>query len=136
MEMPINVMIVMFVAIAVGIGVIGFAEFILTDARDDLRGLGQDRGSDAFSDRLTDVNTLNRDNLDSLARQCVRDLRDSVGKELCFAIRTDNLDVSGFGGEVVEFEGDEWTYVDDVQGNPNIVLMYINGALGNVILES
>lgn len=34
MEMPINVMIVMFVAIAVGIGVIGFAEFILTDARD------------------------------------------------------------------------------------------------------
>ena len=134
--MPINVMVVMFVAIAVGIGVIGFAEFILTDARDDLSTLGQNQGSDAFSDRLTDVNTLDEQSLNTLARQCLRDLGDSVGKEMCFAIRTDNIAVSGVDGNTIEYNNREWEYRDLIQGSPNIVLLYVDGLNGELVLES
>lgn len=134
--MPINVMVVMFVAIAVGIGVIGFAEFILTDARDDLNTLGQDQENNAFSDRLTNVNTLNRQSLDTLARQCLRDLGDSVGKEMCFAIRTDNIELSGVDGEEIEYNNQNWEYSNLVAGSPNIVLMYVDGLNGQVVLES
>lgn len=135
MELPISVMIVLFVAIVVGIVVIGFANTSLDRARDDIRELGRD-APEKFEDKLVSVPALSSDRIKNLGMQCVRDFQGYVAEELCFVVRS--IDVSNEGiqqgiqqinalnDEVVNINGNNWTFRVDITGNPNVVFVYYN----------
>ena len=131
MELPISVMIVLFVAIVVGIVVIGFANTSLDRARDDIRVLGRD-DPDKFEDKLVSVPSLSIDRIRSLGMQCVRDFQGYVGEELCFVVRSiDSSDpgiqqINDLNDEVVNINGNNWTFRVDITGNPNVVFVYYN----------
>lgn len=131
MELPISVMIVLFVAIVVGIVVIGFANSSLDKARDDMRSLGRD-DPEKFEDKLVSVPALSGERIKSLGMQCVRDFQGYIGEELCFVVR--GLDTSDEGiqqinalnDEVVNVNGNNWTFRVDITGKPTAVFVYYN----------
>jgi hypothetical protein len=131
MELPISVMIVLFVAIVVGIVVIGFANTSLDRARDDIRVLGRD-DPEKFEDKLVSVPALSSERIKSLGMQCVRDYQGYVAEELCFVVRSiDSSDpgiqqINDLNDEVVNVNGNNWTFRVDITGNPNVVFVYYN----------
>ena len=131
MELPISVMIVLFVAIVVGIVVIGFANDSLERAREDIRVLGRD-DPEKFDDKLVNVPALTGDVIKSLGMQCVRDLQGYVGEELCFVVRgietsDPGIDqINNLNDEIVNINGNNWTFDVKITGNPNVVFVYYN----------
>lgn len=125
MEMPINVMIVLFISIAVGIGIIGFAEYILEEGRNDIQRFDEEEET-TLEERLIPVSSLDTDSAKSFGSQCARDTPDAVTKELCFALQAESVSLGGISGENISVNGQEYEFVDQTSGNPNIVLLYIN----------
>ena len=140
MELPISVMIVLFVAIVVGIVVIGFANTSLDRARDDIRVLGRD-DPEKFEDKLVSVPALSGDRIKNLGMQCVRDFQGHIGEELCFVVRglrTDEggiQEINALNQEIVNINDNNWTFHVDIIGNPNVIFVYYN-PIGRIEVSS
>lgn len=85
MELPIRVMIVLFVAIVVGGMIIVFSNQILDQTRNDLYTLGVENVGE---DRIIEVATLGDKEILALAEQCVRDYSGTFDEQICFAVFT------------------------------------------------
>ena len=132
MEMPIAVMIMLFISIVVGIGVISFSDTLLTRSQDDLRNLGREE-RDALEDRLVTLPTLNKNNVRNLAEQCARDKVAVVGREICYVLHGNVQEsVNNLDGQ--ELNVDHRTLEFQIQissSSPNALFMYYN-PLGSI----
>ena len=83
MELPIRVMIVLFVAVAVGGLVIVFSQQLLLDARQGINNLGPD---DIKEGHIIELEAMNPEDVTRLAEQCVRDYYGTFDDIDCFAV--------------------------------------------------
>ncbi len=122
MDMPISVIITLFVAIVVGVAIIGFSSDILTDARDDIGNIGNEEDED-FQDNIVEVSTITESRIESLSEQCIRD-SSAMEKEVCFVIRGEEIeDLSGLEGKTLNILGVEWDL--EVEENINSRTVFI-----------
>ncbi len=135
MEMPIAVMIMLFISIVVGIGLISFSDTLLSRSKDDLRDLGREE-REALEDRLITLPSINEANVRSLAEQCARDKVAVVGREICYVLQ------GPVDGGVQNLEGQEiivghrtLVFQIEITGNPNALFMYYN-PIGTVEIKS
>lgn len=87
MELPIRVMIVLFVAVAVGGLVIVFSQQLLLDAREGVRQIGPD---DVREGHIIELSTIQSEDVIRLAEQCVRDYQGTFDEIDCFAVFLNN----------------------------------------------
>ena len=135
MEMPIAVMIMLFISIVVGIGLISFSDTLLSRSKDDLRDLGREE-REALEDRLITLPSINEANVRSLSEQCARDKVAVVGREICYVLQ------GPVDGGVQNLEGQEiivghrtLVFQIEITGNPNALFMYYN-PIGTVEIKS
>ena len=135
MEMPIAVMIMLFISIVVGIGLISFSDTLLSRSKDDLRNLGREE-REALEDRLITLPSINEANVRSLSEQCARDKVAVVGREICYVLQ------GPVDGGVQNLEGQEiivghrtLVFQIEITGNPNALFMYYN-PIGRIEIKS
>jgi hypothetical protein len=89
MELPITVIIVLFVAVAVSVGVIGFASYSLTRAEQQVGEMGRSTNIQGIEDGLVQVaGQVSPAQVKSLGEQCYRDMREkgTVQRRLCYVV--------------------------------------------------
>ncbi|MBN2517749.1 MAG: hypothetical protein JXB14_02810 [Candidatus Altiarchaeota archaeon] len=85
MELPIQVMITMFVALTVAVVVIMFSQNLLQDAAKDIADIG-DYG-DTPEDKIVEVGTITSTQVANLVNQCYRQYSESaLGDTLCYVV--------------------------------------------------
>ncbi len=97
MEMPIAVMITLFVAVVVAGILISFSQGIILQSKDKLRDLNQDEKSE-LDDKVIKLGNVDASTVKDLAIQCAKDVSQSIKEVLCFVIRGDSFDVAGING--------------------------------------
>ena len=115
MELPISVMVVLFVAVVVGVGIIGFANHTLGSGKDSVDGLARLLDDDNIQDRIIEVGfEISAQVIEHLSAQCVRDsLRNAVQvREVCYVIHSTqgNNRVQIQNLDEFEHRGTTWTY--------------------------
>ena len=134
MEMPINVMIMLFVAIVVGGVMIGFSDRIINTGEQRLLTLGQ--YEEQRPDLIVQLGDVTQDQIIALAQQCARDKIASPSRELCFVIRG-NIDDNNLG-DAIEFQLDTRTYTidSDHSSTANALFMEYQPAGSKIIITS
>ncbi len=139
MEMPISVMIMLFIAILVGVAIVGFANTTLQRASDGLTELD---GVDAvrFDERLVEVSSWSTGMIQGLGGQCLRDFKGIVHRELCFIIRgpqiTNTAVINDLHDESISVDGLDWEFDVDITGQPNALFMHYSPSRGKIEIRS
>ena len=95
MELPITVMIVLFVTVIVGAAILAFAKGTLTDAKDNVGNLIPDKQG-SIDDKIIEVQTLTEQGVRSLAESCITDaiLQSEMNTRTCAVIKVkDHIDL-------------------------------------------
>lgn len=133
MEMPIQVVILLTVALAVGLGILAFSEDIFNRSQQQLNELGEE--DENTDEKVVELNSVGVETIKSLGEQCVKDFREEGKRELCFIVRSDSIaDLSSIDTETI-LDGD-WGFetIGDLSGTTSI-FMYINPITGKIELE-
>ena len=142
MELPISVMIVLFVAVAVSIGIIGFAGSNITMGRQRVDDLGNIGGVPMeIDDYIVTVATISERVVESLSEQCVREMlpRGQLTTTTCFVVSGTDIDISinNIDGESFEVMDTDWEYqVVGIDANTQTVFIRYAPSLGKIIIES
>ncbi len=135
MELPISVVMILFVAIAVGVSMVGFSGVTIDRAGQEISDLGVD--SRTAQEALVEVSTFTRNQAEALGEQCYRDNRGEMDRILCFIIRADNIrenNIRGLGGVNI---ADGWEFdTDDLGSDINAVFIYYNPLSGLIEIKS
>jgi hypothetical protein len=135
MDMPIQVVILLTVALAVGIGILAFSEDIFTKSKMQLNELGEE--DENTDDKVMELGSVNIGKIKSLGEQCVKDFREEGKRELCFIVRSDSIpDLSSIDTETI-LDGD-WGFerIDgETFSGKTSIFMYINPITGKIELE-
>jgi HAMP domain-containing protein len=129
MELPINVIIIFFVALVVGGGIVYFASHQLSGSQQQINDL---RDDPAYKDNIVEVGTATETTIVGLANECVRKGKStSIGsKSICFAVFASSWpDFASLNGRQLDQE-----YTLDTRGvpaNPSAVRVTFD-PLGNV----
>jgi RNA processing factor Prp31 len=84
MELPIKIMITLFVALIVALVVIGFSNKMINDAKEKVKEIG---GNDfPEQERIIEVHKVTSYQIASLAEECFRKSKDMLASEVCFAV--------------------------------------------------
>ncbi len=135
MELPISVMVVFFVALVVGVAVLGFASTNLHRASDDIRNLpGLD--DEDLMDKMVDVGDVTEDRVRLLGEQCLRDFHGRLDDELCYIVRGDVADnIQLLDGEEIDAEG-SWEFNVDIDGSPSALFIWYRPLQGRIEVNS
>lgn len=85
MDLPIRIIVVLFVAIVVGGSIIMFSQEILGNARQSVNELGVED-----EEHIVETDSLTEDDVLALANQCVRD-NAGIEETICYAVFADNI---------------------------------------------
>lgn len=96
MELPIRIIVVLFVAIIVGGTIILFSQEILNDARQSMEELGVED-----EEQIIETGSLTEDDVLALANQCVRDNAGIEGT-ICYAVFADDIVFPSDGAQLVQ----------------------------------
>lgn len=88
MEMPIQIMVVLFIALIIGGVVITFSEDSLFNSKQNLDAI-IDNSDLSDEEKIIEVNSISTNNLVSLVNQCFKDKENSLENNLCFVILGD-----------------------------------------------
>lgn len=94
--MPIQVIVVLFVALAVGGAIIAFSQSSLNSAKDTLNE--QWKNDPANKDTVVEVAQVTDKTLLTLAQECVRENAGSVEEKLCFALFSEDFTMANWAG--------------------------------------
>lgn len=83
MEMPIKVMVTLFIAIIVGVAVLNFADYTFRDAKKNLNEFNKDEQS---YENILEVSQITSSQVGNLARQCYEENKDSLENKICFVL--------------------------------------------------
>lgn len=116
METPINIVVVLFVALAVGVLLILFSKQIIQGAKHNIKSINNEE------DKFIEVPSLSVDDVLSLVQSC-HDLKiDSLKKDLCFVVHITNKDQQLPSPE--NFGGIEGLNVDYNQTSKSLYFYY------------
>lgn len=88
MEMPIRIIITLFVAVVVGLAIISFADKVILDAKQDLEGFNDDEVED--EDKIIDVTEVSSNSVAALASDCFeKNSAKSIESEMCYVLLGD-----------------------------------------------
>lgn len=141
MELPISVMVVLFVAVVVGVGIIGFTNYTLTSAKERVDDLGRPING-AQGDKLISLpGDISKSMIESLSRQCITDSikRVEMTTTNCFVVNAEGHDhaaITGLDNQKFIYENREWEYeveIDDV--NSRTLLIDYNPIQGRIIIR-
>ncbi len=85
MELPIQIIVVMFVALIVGSGLIYFSQTNIDKSQERLDEL-TDMGSVTQEDKILEVNSITESSINNLAKQCFEDNKNSIKTEICVVL--------------------------------------------------
>jgi len=123
MELPIQIMIVLFVSILVGSSVILFSTDLINDAREAMARPTNDEKEDL----IIELREINEQGLKILMEDCFeKNKQDALSKTLCYVVHSE--DEIGQLDPEVEFE----TIIDDIPDNTRTLYVYYNPQ-GNMI---
>ena len=128
MEMPIAVVITLFVCVAIGVGILYFSQDILGKAKNEVNQMGIENDQKT-EDKLIKLGSLSEGAIRSLAEQCILDKSNSPDKDLCFIVMNDNHDqviLNNMNNMNITVEGRTFTFVNDAIPDGNSFLMYYN----------
>ena len=133
MEMPIVVVITLFVAVVVGLGIILFSRDVLVRSQQNLDEFGND---DEIKDKVVAVNNPGSETFRSLALQCAKDLSGNIDRELCVIVKGTGVSSSNsINGDTVEAKGRTFTIQSSVATTATAAFMYYDPA-GRITIES
>src|ERR1041384_5077442 len=90
--MPIQVIIVLFVALIVGGAIISFSRSSLNNAQQTLND--QWKNDPAHKDQVVEVDTATETTIANLAQECLKQNQGSVEEKLCFALFANHFQIS------------------------------------------
>ena len=136
LELPINVMIVMFVAIIVAGAFIGFSQNALVDAQKDLSEISNLRHSNGIIEPL-EFNSITDNIVLSLATMCLELNSGRPDKAFCFSARsTSSIDVSIPADSKVQFNSLDFDVKLNTQtGAGTKALFFYYDPMGEIIVE-
>ncbi|MFH0870294.1 MAG: hypothetical protein V1866_04530 [archaeon] len=128
MEMPIAVMITLFVCIIVAVAVISFSREVLIKSKDNVNKIGPD---DDLGTKIVAGSgpTLFYD----LAVQCAKDSQGKVDRDLCFVVKTGGGSSTPSQSSFTA-DGRDFTIEDNSGGGATAVFIYYD-PLGKIVFE-
>jgi hypothetical protein len=84
MELPIRIMITLFVALIVAMVIIGFSNKMINDAKEKVKDIGGDELPE--EDKIIEVTSVSNSQLASLAEDCFRKSQDMLASEICYVV--------------------------------------------------
>lgn len=125
MELPITVMIVLFVTIIVGVAILSFAKGTLFDAKENIKELIPDKDKDNLDDRIIEITTLTESGVRSLAESCINDaiLEGELDRRTCVVIRAETIDLPSTIGNIT-IKGRTYTFNDQIGDGTTVFMTY------------
>ncbi len=102
MEMPITVIITLFVAIVVAGILIAFSQNLIFQGKEQLRTINKKEND--FDEKLIELPKVDGSNIIDLAIQCAKDVPHAVEETLCFVVKSDSFDLGSINpidGQVI-----------------------------------
>jgi len=128
MEMPIAVMITLFICIVVAVGVIFFSREVLLESKDKVQNIGPD---DELGAKI--VTGSGPTMLYELAVQCAKDSQGKVDRELCYVVKTGGGSSTPSQNSFTA-DGRDFTIEDNSGGGATSVFIYYD-PLGKIVFE-
>lgn len=97
MEMPIQVTIVLFVAVVVGGFVILFSQQLLGQAKDNIVNID---AKDVEKDHILEIDVMNAADVLALASQCARDNYGTFDDKTCYAVFANSVTLPQTGAQL------------------------------------
>jgi hypothetical protein len=119
MELPINIIVILFVAVSVGAAVLFFSQQIFVDAKQGMHTLNVER-NDQSSNIIETNNEVNAAMVRALAEECVKKSHGVPYREVCFVVK-------GSKGNIIDAHN-----TNTIESNFTIVTQSIIG--GNVTM--
>lgn len=126
MELPITVMVVLFVSLVVGSVIIVFSNNILERASTGMPDLDKED----VKEKIIDVDSVSVEMVESLARQCQEDYHSRLDEVLCVIVRSNTeIDIPAANLE-------DFAIVDNYEENKGTLFIYYYGHSNEIHLES
>ncbi|NJL43768.1 MAG: hypothetical protein HC945_00365 [Nitrosarchaeum sp.] len=90
MELPIRIIVVLFVTLLVASSLLIFARDIIEDARGNIDQISIDKDKEPEQDKILTLATLTTDQLEALIRECYKQGRAELESYECFIVRSQN----------------------------------------------
>jgi len=129
MELPITVIITLFVALLVAIGVIFFSKDVLLKSRQNLNELGNEN---EIKDKVISISGSGGTIFQDLAVQCAKDHLGSLERELCFVVRGSGLSPSV--SQSIQVKGRTFTIQNTVASGATAAFIYYDPP-GQITIE-
>lgn len=129
MELPITVMITLFVAVVVGATIIVFAKQSLTDANDDLGNVLENK-PETLDEKIITVGTLSETGVRSLAESCAQDaiIDAELQKRTCVIIKADTINLPATF-EPLTVKGRDITIINNIAQGKTVFMTYEPGQI-------
>jgi hypothetical protein len=127
MEIPIRIVIVLFVALIVGLSIIQFSRETITDAKKNIMKYNRDKGVE--EEKVLDMGSISEQDIVNLAEECYKqESSGNVDKKLCFVLHgkvtTDSANLNNSFKSMKEPLN--LTYVPDEIEDKNALFIYYN----------
>ena len=133
MELPINIIIIMFVAVAVGIALIYFSSDVFMDARQDLNRLGIKNIDD--ESKIVEVDGIvTASMIRALSEECVKRSEAVPLRDLCFVIRGSQQDIGSVTGNTTNLKNFTINATPTL-GGANVTMMYYDPTRKTIWVE-
>ncbi len=133
MEMPIQIMIILFVAITVGGGMVYFSQDNLANSKEGLDSIIE-KNDLSDEEKILEVSSITTNNVVSLAKQCRIDKQQSLEDSICFVLLggVSTTCLSIFDELRRDDDFDEDDYYCDIASNGNSIKISYNAPLSLV----
>ena len=133
MELPINVVIIMFVAVAIGTALIYFSSDVFMDARQDLNRLGIKNIED--ESKIVEVDgKVTASMIRALSEECVKRSEAVPLRDLCFVIRGEQENIGQVTGNRTVFKNFTINATSTL-GGANVTMLYYDPTRRTVWVE-
>lgn len=128
MELPITVMITLFVAVVVAMIIVSFSYDTILEGKKNINRLGSNQ-EDKFDEKVINLENVDGNVVKDLATQCTKDVQHSTQETLCFVVRSSSFNVAsikGIDGAFVTGAESNFTIKVNVASSFNAIFIHYN----------
>jgi hypothetical protein len=132
MELPIQIMIILFISIIIGGAVINFSQSNIAESQERLKEISLN-DVESQEDRIIEITTISTNTVQDLSEQCFKDNVQSLESTICFAVLGSVTATCSSVIDNTELLADQIEC--NFESGGNAVKIYYNAPLGRVELS-